>query len=187
MGLFFNVSQKKLLQLRNDIFISIGIPALRNNGFDKAPFPESLFGKNNVGGDSYELCRVSKESQLEMITTHISKGDRWIKIFLNIFRLRPELRSLGQLKNIDGMQFRLPPNSRSQMRLDIDGFKGMPLFRTEEFKIKSFFTESGFQKRIEELGRLIERDLNNIDPFIQRWHELHQVMITSWDGKRIET
>lgn len=183
MKLFYNVSQKRLLQVRNELFVNRGIPALRKNGFDEAPFPGSWFGRNNLKDYTYELCRINEGSRLEMITTHISRGDRWIKIFLNIFQLSPELRSLEQLANTDGMQFHLPPNSRSSMRLDTDSFRGMPLFNMKAYKIRSYFTESGFQRRAEKLGRLIERDLTNIDLFVRRWYELHPLMKTNWEGK----
>jgi hypothetical protein len=62
----------------------------------------------------------------------------------------------------------------------------MPLFNTVDHKIKSFYTESGFQKRVDELSKLIETDLSKIDSFIRRWHELHQPMVTDWEGKKIE-
>lgn len=186
MRLIYKIEPKKLLQIRNEVFVNNGIPALKSTGFEKAPFPESLFGRNNLGDYTYELCRVNKDSELQMITTHISRGDRWIKIYLNIFRLKPALTSLEQLKNIDGMQFRLPPNSITSMRLRIDGFKGMPLFRMIEHKIKRFITNRGFQRRVKQLGILIERDLDNIDAFVKRWHEFHQMMTTDWSGKKVE-
>lgn len=186
MGLFYKVPRKKLFEARNEIFVKKGIPALKKNGFEKSPFPEKLFGKNNLGDYTYELCRLNERSHLDSITVYISKDDSWIKIYLNIFELKPALKSLDQLKGLDGIQFNLPPNSINRMRLRIDDFKGMPLFRTVDHKIKSFYTERGFQKRIDELSKLIENDLNNIDSFVKRWYELHQPMVTDWEGKKID-
>lgn len=54
-----------------------------------------------------------------------------------------------------------------------------------EHKIKSFYSKSGLEKRTEELGRLIEQDLMNIDSFVKRWHELHQANIVDWEGNLI--
>ena len=182
MSLFYKISDKELLKIRNNIFIESGLPALEKNGFEKSPFPNSWFGKNNLGDYTYELCRLIKDSQLEFVTTHISKGDLWIKIFLNIFTLQPNLNSLKPLNGIDGIQFDLPPNSISKMRLRIDDFGGMPLFRTKEHKTGSFYTKKGFDKRIMELSNLIEIDLNNIDFFVKRWHEMHEPLETNWSG-----
>jgi hypothetical protein len=186
MGLLYKVTPKDLLDSRNKIFTERGIPALKRNGYERSPFPESLFGRNNLGDYTYELCRLKANSHLEIIVTHIAKGDRWIQIYLNIFHLRPDIYSLDQLNNIDGMQFRVPPNSFTRMRLRSDDFKGMPLFNTVHYKIKSFYTEIGFRKREEELSMLIERDMNNINHFIRRWYELHQPLITDWGGSTID-
>lgn len=185
MKLFYKVKAKDLLAIRNEIFVKNGIPQLEKNRFEKTPFPEKLFGKNNLGDYTYELCRLNSSSHLEAITAHISRGDSWIKIYLNVFKLKPTLRTLNPLKDMDGMQFSLPPNTLTRMRLREDDFEGMPLFNTVKYKVKSFYTESGFQERLDELSKLIEKDLSNIDSFIKRWHELHQPMVTDWEGRRI--
>jgi hypothetical protein len=186
MGLFYNVAPKTLFKVRNDIFVKYGIESLKKRGFQKAPFPETLFGKNNLGDYTYDLCRLNKRAQqLEIIVTHINKEDSWIQMYLNIFELRPTLDSLDQLKQTDGIRFRLPPNSLTKMRLRSDDFKGMPIFNTVHHKLKSFYTEKGFQKRVDELAQLIENDCTNIDKFVARWHELHHPMITTWEGKLV--
>ena len=187
MGLFYKVSPKKLLEVRNEIFVKNGILALKRKGFEEMPFRAPWFGKNNLGDYTYELCRLNERRHLEIITTHISKGDLWIKIFLNIFDLKPDLKSLEQIKGLPIIQFYLPPNSLTEMRLRIDDFEGMPIFRTIEHKIKSYYSESGFQKRVDELRELIENDLNNIDSFVNRWYELHQSRVTNWEGKKVDS
>src|SRR6187399_2648618 len=183
MGLLYSVPPKKFLEDRKSIVVKKGIPALNRKGFGKAPFPESLYGRNNLGDLTYELCRLDAGSVLDFITIHISRGDSWIKVFLNVFKLHPALDSLDQLTQVDGMQFRLPPNSVTEMRLRIDDYKGMPLFRTTEHKLGSYHTERGYQKSLAELGVLIATDLENIDAFIKRWHEMHTPLETDWSGK----
>ena len=187
MGLFYKVSAKKLLDIRKDIFVDRGVRALEMNGFERSPYKGELFGRNNLGDYTYSFCRLNAKSHLECIETQITKGDTWIKIFLNIFELKPTVKSLEQLKGLDGMQFFLPPNSTTRMRLRIDDFEGMPIFRTIEHKIKSYYSESGFQKRVDELRELIENDLNNIDSFVNRWYELHQPRVTNWEGKKVDS
>ena len=185
MGIIYKVTPKKLLEARNEIFIKKGIPALKMNGFEKAPFPESLFGRNNLKDFTYELCRLDAKSVLDFVTVHISRGDRYIKVFLNVFKLHPDLESLEQLNSVDGMQFRLPPNSRTKMRLRSDDFKGMPLFNTVKHKVRPFFTPRGFQRRIDALGKLIGNDLSKINFSRKRWLELHEPMNTDWQGREI--
>ena len=189
MGLFYKVSEKELLLIRNRIFLDKGLSSLKNNGFDQSPFATAWFGKNNLGDFTYELCRVRKDSILEIVVTHISKGDHWIKVFLNIFKLSPDLRYLEQLQGVDGLQFHLPPNSLAKMRLRSDDIKGMPLldyhFMFGGHKIRSYYTKSGYDRQIGELSKRIEKDLINIDSFVERWHELHQPNLTDWEGNRI--
>ncbi len=186
MGLFYKASDKELLVLKNKLFKEKGIPALERRGFKKSPFPNSWFGKNNLGDFTYEFCRLSQESHLIYLTTHIVKGDRWVQIFLNIFKLNPNLETLNQLEGIDGIQFSLPPNSLTEMRLRMDDFKGIPLFNFTEHRIKSYYTKEGLRKRVQELTDLIEEDLNNIDYFIDRWHEIHRPIETNWKGEVLE-
>ncbi len=186
MGLFYKLSSKKLLEIRNEMFVKFGIPILKRRGFEEMPFQAPWFGRNNLGDYTYELCRLNERQHLEIITTEISKGDLWIKIFLNIFELKPELNSLEQLKGLPIIQFYLPPNSLTEMRLRIHGIKVIPLFNTVKHKIKSFYTKRGLERRVKNLQRLIESDLNDIDSFIKRWYELHKPMVTNWEGKKID-
>jgi hypothetical protein len=159
---------------------------LERNGFMRGPYKAMRFGEYDAGARVYDLCRLTANSHLEIITAYISKKDRWIQIFLNIFELKPPPESMEQLRALDCIQFYLPPNSITKMRLRLDDFKGMPLFRTVEHKIKSYYTKMGFRKRVAQLGELIGKDLNNIDSFVTRWHELHQPGITNWEGKEID-
>jgi hypothetical protein len=186
MGIFFKVSDNKLLEVRNKVFRENGIPALEKNGFRRSPFSTAWFGKDDIGGFTYDMCRLSANSRLETVQTLIARGDRWIQIYLNIFELHPQVTSLEQLKGVDGLQYELPPNSLTRMRLRVDDFKGMPLFNFVEHKLKSFSSESGLNKSAEALGSLIEKDLTNIDSFIKRWHELHQINITDWTGNKMK-
>lgn len=184
MGLFYSMSDKKLLEIRNKIFNEKGIPALEKNEFKQSPFSTSWYGKDDLGGYSYEFCRLSKTSHLQLLFVDIIKGDRWIQMHLNIFKLLPELNSIAQLQGLSGLQYHLPPNSLGKMRLRIDDYKGIPLFRTKEHRLKSFNTENGLKLRVRQLEKLIEKDLQNIDSFIERWHELHQPNLTDWEGNK---
>ncbi|MDN3583987.1 hypothetical protein [Mucilaginibacter flavus] len=186
MGLFYALTAKDFLESRNEIFIKNGIPALMKHGFEKSPYKGMRWGKLDAGTYVYDLCRLSSSSQLETITTYISKGDSWIKIYLNVFELKKKLNSLDQLTNLEGVQFLLPPNSATRMRLRSDDFEGMPLFNFVKHKVKSFYTKHGFSKRVEELGELISRDMNNIDFFVKRWKELHTPLVTDWEGNNFK-
>jgi hypothetical protein len=189
MGLFYTASPKELLQIRNKIFLDFGLPVLQKKGFKKSPFSTAWFGKNPDIGYSYELCRISN-GELEIISVHIVKGDVWIQISLNVFKIQPDLNSLEQLSNLDGLKFHLPPNSVSNMRLRSDDIAGPPIlnyhYMFRNHKLKSYHTKAGLEKRSEELGKIIESDLNDIDNFIKRWHELHSPVATTWEGVPIK-
>jgi hypothetical protein len=189
MSLLFKKSEKELLSIRNSIFKEVGIPALEKKGFIKSPFSTSWFGRNNLGDYTYEFCRLSKDSILEIITIHISKGDKSIKIFLNIFKLLPEIKSIENLNNYDGLHYDLPPNSLSEMRLRDDDYKGPPLFYMlfcPEHKIGKYYTQNGFDRKVKKLSELIKKDMTNIDAFVKKWHELHQINQTDWEGNKLD-
>ncbi|MCR9014604.1 hypothetical protein [Aquiflexum gelatinilyticum] len=190
MRLFYKASEKELLLIRNRIFHDKCLPALKKNGFEQSPFSTAWFGKNNLGDFTYELCRVRIDSILEIVETHVSKGDKWIKVYLNIFKLSPDLRFLQQLQGVDGLQYHLPPNSLTKMRLRSDDIKGMPLldyhFMFGGHKIRSYHTKTGYDREIRKLNNRIEKDLNNIDSFVERWHELHKPNLTDWKGNRLQ-
>lgn len=186
MGLFCKVSDKKLLDIRNRIFIEQGIPALNKNGFVQSPFPSHWYGRDNIGDFRYTLCRMTGTNHLEMITIDIARGDKWIKVFLNIFQLNPIPPSLDALKGLDGIKYSLPPNTLTRMRLRMDDIRTIPLFSYDFMfgghRLKSFYSEQGLKQRTEQLGKLIEKDMTNIDSFIKRWHELHRPNVTDWEG-----
>ncbi len=184
-SVFFRVPEAELLERRNDVFVERGIPALRWNGFSRSPFRGTWFGKDDTGDYEYELCRLSNDAQLEIISVYISSGDTWIKIHLNVFALRPDVHSLERLEGVDGLKFHLPPNSISKMRLRIDDYRGMPLFRTKEHKIGRYHSQSGFERALRALGDLIEHDLSNIRYFVERWFEMHHIRATTWEGEAV--
>ena len=184
MSLFYKVSDKELVKLKNNVFTERGIPALIKNGFSQSPFSTSWFGKDDLGGYTYDFCRISDGSRLEWIFVDISKGDRWVQLDLNIFRLHPTVVSIEQLKDVGGLQFHLPPNSITEMRLEPpDGFifVGLP-----QHKIRSFFTKAGLERRLRQLGDLLQNDLENIDSFVERWVEEHGPLDTDWEGHVIK-
>ena len=186
MSLSFKVSDKELLAVRNKIFKEFGIPELEKNGFVKSPFSCSWYGRNNLNDYTYELYRLSGNSVLERIETYISRGDRYIKVFLNIFKLSPHINSIEQLQGCVGLDYCLPPNSLTEMQLRLDDYKGPPLFFMlfcPEHKLGRSCSKGGFDRKVGKLAELIKKDMANIDSFVKRWHELHQVNQTDWEGK----
>jgi hypothetical protein len=189
MGLFYSISDRELLEIRNKLFLEKGVPALLRNGFIKSPFSTAWFGRNNLNDFTYELCRLETNSQLEIITVHISRGDKWIKAYLNIFNLKPVLKNIEQLRGIEGVRFALPPNRTTEMRLRNDDWKGIPLFHMlwgKQHKIGSYYSKNGLNRRVKELGELLDDDFNNIDGFVKRWQELHRSILTTWGGHQID-
>lgn len=182
MGLFFDVSDEEILEIKNDIFVNSGIPALNRNQFSQSPFSTGWFGKDNTGSYSYEMCRISKHSHLEIINTEINKGDRWIQIFLSSFKLVPEITSIDQLKGVDGLKFHLPPNRQKRMRIRFSEIDGFSFFMTEKHKLKSFSSKSDLEKKVTSLRNLIKQDCENINKFFGKWYDLHEVHTTDWEG-----
>jgi hypothetical protein len=188
MKIFYKISEKEMLDIRNNIVLESAIPILIKNGFSKTPFSTSWYGRNNLNDFTYELCRLSSSSRLELIEIQISRGDKWLKFFLNIFELVPYLKSLDQLQGSDGLKFHIPPDSITKMHLRSDDIIGPPLFRLRYLyghKLKSFKTQHGLLRKIDKLKRTIEKDSSNINHFVKLWHELHQPTKTSWAGHPI--
>ena len=190
MSCFSKVTDKEMLNLRNKIFLNYGLPALNKKGFVKSPFSTDWFGRNNLKDFNYYFCRVNEHSQLERVEVYIARGEKWVKIFLNIFELQPRVHSIEQLDGLDSLRFVLIPNSVTQMQFGVDDTKGLYLFHImfgEKLKIGSYYSKNGLDRRAEELGKLIEKDLLNIDYFIKRWHEMHKPLVTDWNGHAITT
>lgn len=188
MGIVYKVPPKELLDIRNKIVLEIAIPALSKKGFSKSPFSTSVYGRNNLQDFSYELCRLTTNSQLEIIEIYIARGDRWIKFNINIFKLFPFTELIEHLNNADGLQFKLPPNSITEMRLRSDDIKGPPLFNLNYMsghRLKRFYTKSGLTYSIKRLTKIIETDLNDIEHFVKRWHKIHFPMKTTWTGHQV--
>ncbi len=187
MGLIYKVSDKELLGVRNEIFKSVGIPSLLKNGFELDPFNTSWHGQydKNIKGCIYQFSRLREQKYLERIEVFILNGEKWIQIYLNIFELQPKLGNLLQLNQFEGIKFGIAPNSSTKMRLRSDDYKGPPLFYMlflPEYKIGKFNTKKGFEIQIEKLKNLIKTDMEDIDSFVERWHELHKPNITDWEG-----
>ena len=184
--MLYRVSDKSLLQYRNSI-LKNAIPILKKQGFEKSPFISSWFGRNNLGDFSYDLACLSN-SYLELITIHISKGDKWIKAYLNIFDLFPVPKTLSELNKINGIAFRLAPNNQTQMGLYIElpkrNFINF-IFPKKEYKLKFFLTCSGLTQRQCELENVLKHDFKNINLKIKMWHNVHKPTKTDWEGKSI--
>jgi hypothetical protein len=187
MGLFYKHTQKELLKIRYDLVMQKLIPALQSTGYERAPFADAWYGRDEHGGYCYTLCRLTNSGLLEMVTISIHRGDRWIQVYLNIFALSPAPVSLDQLKGVDSLPFLLPPHSIQNMRLGSDDIKGVPLFNYrflfQQYRLRRHLTKGGMARNIKRLGTLLERDMTNIDRFVQNWHELHKPKPTSWEGQ----
>ena len=92
------------------------------------------------------------------------------------------------MNKINGIAFRLAPNNRTQMRLDIE----LPkrnfidfIFPKKEYKLKFFFTHSGLIQRQCKLENILKYDFKNIDLKIEMWYKVHKPMKTDWEGKPI--
>lgn len=188
MGLFFKVSDKEMQNIRNKIFLEKGIPSLNKNGFEKAPFSSCWNGKNNLNDFTYEFARLN-DTYLEILGVYIAKGDKWIKIKLNIFELHPYIKSLKELEEINHVKYLIPPANLTAMRLRLDDYIWIPIITPcffKEHKIGCYNSRRGLNRRTKQLGKLIEKDMTNIDSFVSRWHELHVPPKVDWEGNMIE-
>jgi len=188
MGLFYKVTDKELLDRRNKLFLEKGIPALNSNGFIKSPLTDN-YGRNNLKDFMYELSKLKSNSLLEKLSIYICRGDRYIQIYLNIFELVPKINTLEKLTGLDAVQYGIPPSNRNSMQLRADDYHFIPIITPLFYirhKLSPYYTKNGYEKRIQELGVLIEKDMKNIDSFVKRWHELHTPIKTTWDGVKIE-
>ena len=189
MGLFFKVTDKISFVTRNRIFEEKGIPLLNRIGFKKSPYINSCFGKYDSSLNIYELCRLTSSFQLQMVIVYIHKRDKWIQIHLNIFQLDSSIKSLNHLSSFEGKKFKIPPNSISQMRLNVNDFKGVPLFNFDfmfrNHKLRSSFTKWGFNRNSKKLEKRIIADFNNFEKYVGRWNNLFEPLKTSVEGEII--
>ncbi len=184
-GKMAKVTQHEIVKAKNNIFVKKGIPTLLSNGFEKSPYKTSWYGKEG-SHFFYSHCKLLGNSKIVHLETHIMKGDAWIQNYLNIFELLSPINNLKQLENSEGIKFGIPPLVNRRMRLKLDGYKIIPLFVDlfiKQHKIGGYYTRLGFEKRIEELGNLIEEDFNNIDKFIDLWFKNNKPLVTTWDGE----
>ncbi len=189
MGFIFNVPRKELLAIRKNMFLEKALPELEKQGFKRSPFNNSWFGWNGgTGCHIFELGRISSGSLFEYLQVYIFRDDRWIQIYLNIFKLSPEIGSIEQLKGSSGMQFCLPPNSLTQMRLREDGCGKITLFKelfSPHYKLGGSLSFRRFKHKVGKLEKLILNDMRNIDRFITQWHSIYQTNSRDWNGNEI--
>ena len=187
--MFYKVSEKEMLKDRNDIFLKDIVPILQKKGFEKSPFKSSCFGYCNSYVYIYEMCRLNN-SLLEFVETDICRKDKYIKIYINSFKLTPEIRSVFSLKGIDGLKYKIPPCSAKKMRIDIDFIDCPPVFSInfwfKTLKIGHYFTRKGYARQIKRLKSLAQEKVRNIDCFFKKWYVRHSPNITEWDGKLVE-
>lgn len=126
---------------------------------------------------------------MEILDVSIHKKDRRISFYLCVFELIPKISSITQLKGFEGIPFSMTLKNKSKyMQLRLDDYKGPPLFYMmflPEHKIGSYYTKSGYKAELTKLKKLIKSDMENIDDFVKRWHEIHKPNLTDWDGNII--
>ena len=89
---------------------------------------------------------------------------------------------MSEFSKYEGIKLGLPPNSLTKMRLRIDDYEGVPLFRTKEHKLGKYYSKGGFDKEVSKLRDLVHEDLTNIDGFVKKWHEQHEPNVVDWEG-----
>lgn len=187
--LFYNVSKTELLKMRKNLVLQTVVPILENKGFAKAPFSSSNYGYVNSQIYIYEMCRLVDSLYLEFVSVSLSRGDKYIKIYINVFELSPTVDDLSLLKQIDGINYWIPPNLEKRMRIDLDFIKVPPIiswdFWFNDLKLKPYFTRKGYQKRVLQLTTLLKTKTENIDSYFREWHQYHHPNITKWDGSVI--
>ena len=132
--------------------------------------------------------KTLKLQQISLITKFIDTYNSSNSRYLNIFDLFPIPKALSGLNKINGIAFRLAPNNRTQMRLDIE----LPkrnfidfIFPKKEYKLKFFLTHSWLIQRQCKLENILKYDFKNIDLKIEMWYKVHKPMKTDWEGKPI--
>ena len=186
MKIFYRVSDKQSLKDRNNLFKESGMPALEKNGFVFAPFKGSWHGQyyGAIQGYSYDISRIREKGCLEMIYVEIIRGEPWIQIYLNIFELSPKIETLSLLTDGEGLKFGMPEKDSTKMRLRLDDYRGLRLFHCflPRHKIGRYYTQKGYKREIATLKNLIKSDMENIDDFVKRWHDLHKPYTTDFEG-----
>lgn len=138
----------------------------------------------------YQMCRLVDNKYLESVSVDIARRDKYIKVFINAFELSPSVNDMSLLSNVDGVNFSLPPNSKKRMHLVLDFIQVPPImswdFWFNDFKLKSYWTRKGYQKRVCQLTALLKTRTENIDSFFKKWYQLNQPNITAWNGEIIE-
>ena len=191
MGVFYKISDRQSLEDRNKIFKEVGIISLKNNGFVNSPFNGAWHGEYDKSNKSYlyQFCRIQQNIYLEILYVSIYGEDNKINFYLYINELCPKINSINELAGYEGLPFAMTVKNKSKyMQLRLDDYKGPPLFYMlfkPEYKIGSYYSKSGYEAEINKLKKLIKLDMENIDDFVKRWHELHTPNITDWEGNII--
>ena len=118
----------------------------------------------------------SRESKVILKFEVLTKADLVNNLFIK------------ELKGSSGMQFCLPPNSLTQMRLREDGCGKITLFKelfSPHYKLGGSLSFRRFKHKVGKLEKLILNDMRNIDRFITQWHSIYQTNSRDWNGNEI--
>ena len=185
----YKATRKEMLKARKDIFLKDAIPLLKAKGFVEEPFKTSNYGWCGFGY-IYGMCRLRKGKFLEFVSVRIHQGDKYIKVFINVFEVTPLLPSLASLKEIEGLKYVIPPNSENEMRLDTDFIKGAPILSKEFWfgglKLGHYFTKIGYDNQVENLKEAVKAKVSDIDAYFEKWYNCHHPNLVKWDGELVE-
>ncbi|MBD1556268.1 hypothetical protein HC752_04900 [Vibrio sp. S9_S30] len=178
------LSDKALVQVRDEILKRAGLPVLAGAGFRLSPFSHAWNGSDNMGGCSYELCRVSDVGYLEIINIYIASGDKRIQVHLNIFNPQPAIDDAGQLNGLDGIAYLVQPNVKTRLCISTNNegfFKGRQVFQLNTGGLfKSLESEK------EKLAESLKSEFSRINKYIERWLSVNgEPASTDWNGNQI--
>ena len=185
----YKATKKDILKVRKVIFLKDTLPILKEKGFMEGPFKTSTFGWCGFGY-IYDMCRLRNNKFLEFVSVAIPQGDKYIHICVNAFEVTPPLNSLSLLKETEGLKYQIRPNNETEMRLDMDFIKGVPVLSKEFWfgglNLGHYFTEDDYNKQVENLKRKVKSKVCIIDTYFDKWYECHGPNLVKWDGELVE-
>lgn len=181
---WYKASEGNMLESIGKEFEARAVLKLMQNRFIHSPFSTSWFGKNNLGGYTYEFCKLLSSGHLQWLTVHIPRGDRSVSVFLNIFALSPAPESLEELSGLNGLKFAIRPLKDTSMNFREEDRGLQLLFHVNSYRVGRYFTKRQFEQKIAILGDKLERDFSNIQYFVNRWYKTRgNPQITDWEGR----
>lgn len=178
------LSEKELVLVRDEILKRVGLPALIDAGFRPSPFSHAWYGSDNMGGCSYELCRVSDVGYLEIVNIYIASGDKRIQVYLNIFKPEPAIDDVGQLDGMDGIAYLVQPNLKTRLCISTSNegfFKG-----GQKFQLNTGGIFKSLESEKEKLAESLKSEFSGLKKHIDRWLLANgEPASTDWNGNQV--